>query len=212
VELDVSTPASQIAAAILFLVPGINATWFLERLSGPIRLKGTERLLRALSLSLLIYAAGSWWLVSLGRRMAEAQPVSAWEPILGGFVLLFLAPAVLALVAAWLGRSATAKRLLGFVTTIDPTPRAWDFAFKAGGPFFVRIKLRDGELVGGLFGDGSFAAAYPEPQDIYLEEAWRLAKDGSFVARLGGTAGLLVPQTSIETVELLSVEKERQDG
>lgn len=31
-ELDLGQPATQIAAAILFLVPGLNATWFLERL------------------------------------------------------------------------------------------------------------------------------------------------------------------------------------
>jgi hypothetical protein len=48
-QLDVNQLATQIAAAILFLVPGLNATWVIERLSGPTRLKGTERLLRALS-------------------------------------------------------------------------------------------------------------------------------------------------------------------
>ena len=41
-ELDLGQPATQFAAAILFLVPGLNATWFLERLGGPNRLKGTE--------------------------------------------------------------------------------------------------------------------------------------------------------------------------
>jgi len=206
-ELDPGQPATQIAAAILFLVPGLNATWFLERLRGPNRLKGTERLLRALSLSLLIYAAASPWLVGLGRRLGASLPISPWEPILGGTVIIFVAPLFLALVAALLGRSWRVKELLGIVTTIDPTPRAWDFAFKSERPFFVRIQLRQGDRVGGVFGDGSFATAYPEPQDVFLEEAWRLGEDGSFIEPLEGTAGLLVPGPSIDFVELLTVEE-----
>jgi hypothetical protein len=210
-ELDLGQPATQLAAAILFLVPGLNATWFLERLRGPNRLKGTERLLRALSLSLLIYAGASPWLVGMGRRLDALETVSPWEPIVGGVVLIFLAPLLLALVAALLGRSSKAKWLLGLVATIDPTPRAWDFAFKAERPFFVRIKLRDGERVGGVFGEDSFAAAYPEPQDVFLEEVWRLSRDGSFVEPLEGTAGLLVPGTSIDLVELLIAEEVTAD-
>jgi hypothetical protein len=202
-EFDLGQPATQIAAAILFLVPGLNATWFLERLRGPSRLKGTERLLRALSLSLLIYAGASPWLVAVGRRVLDLRPVSPWELILGGFVVLFIAPLLLALVAALLGMSSRAKWLLGLVATIDPTPRAWDYAFKGERPFFVRIKLRDGERVGGVFGEDSFATAYPEPQDVFLEEVWRLRQDGSFLEPLEGTAGLLVPGTSIELVEFL---------
>jgi hypothetical protein len=211
-ELDLGQPATQIAAAILFLVPGLNATWFLERLQGPNRLRGTERLLRALSISLLIYAGASPWLVALGRRILASDPISPWEPILGGAVLVFIAPLVLALLAALLGRSSKAKWLLGLVATIDATPRAWDYAFKGERPFFVRVKLRDGDRVGGVFGDGSFAAAYPEPEDVFLEEAWRLSEDGSFIEPLEGTAGLLVPGSSIDRVELLTAEEASGDA
>jgi hypothetical protein len=211
VEIDLNQLGTQIAAAILFLVPGLNATWFLERLRGPSRLKGAERLLRALSLSLLIYASASPWLVAIGGRILESRPVSPWELIFGGFVVLFIAPLFLALVAAILGMSSRAKWLLGLVATIDPTPRAWDFAFKGERPFFCRIKLRDGELVGGVFGDDSFATAYPEPQDVFLEEVWRLREDGSFVEPLEGTAGLLVSGTSIDFVEFLVAQEVTAD-
>lgn len=211
-ELDLDQPATQIAAAILFLVPGLNATWFLERLRGPNRLKGTERLLRALSLSLLIYATASPWLVGIGRRFATSSSISPWEPILGGTLIIFIAPLFLALVAALLGRSWRVKQLLGIVTTIDPTPRAWDYAFKGERPFFVRIKLHDGERVGGVFGEDSFATAYPEPQDIFLEEVWRLSDDGTFVEPLEGSAGLLVPGTSMDFVEFLTEEEASGDA
>lgn len=201
-EVDLSQTATQIAAAILFLVPGLNATWTIERLSGPSRLKGTERLLRALSLSVLIYMVGSFWLLRVGHRLLD-ETLWVWEPIIGGFVVLFVAPILLALVVASLQRNPAAKSLLSLVTTVDPAARAWDYAFKGGQPLYVRLKLKDGERVAGLFSTRSFASPYPQPEDLFLEEAWRLSEDGSFVEPISGTAGLLVPREGIELVELM---------
>lgn len=201
-DLDFTQPATQIAAAILFLVPGLNATWTIERLSGPSRLKGTERLLRALSLSVLIYLLASFWLLRVATRAIDDH-LWVWEPIIGGFVILFVAPVGLAVIVEFLRRSGIVRGVLRRVTTIDPTPRAWDFAFQEGGPFFVRLKLRDGEMVAGFFGEGSFASAYPEQGDLFLEEAWRVDENGAFIERAPGTAGMMVPQDSIELVELL---------
>ncbi len=128
-QLDLAQPATQIAAAILFLVPGLNATWTIERLSSPSRLKGTERLLRALSLSVLIYVGASFWLLRVGERALD-ETLWIWEPIVGGFVILFLAPVLLALIVEFLRRNTLARAVLGRITTIDPTPRAWDFTFQ----------------------------------------------------------------------------------
>lgn len=210
-DLDLSQPATQIAAAILFLVPGLNATWTIERLSGPSRLKGTERLLRALSLSVLIYLGASFWLLPVATRAIEDR-LWAWEPIIGGFVILFIAPVVLALGVEFLRRSSIVRGGLRKVTTIDPTPRAWDFAFQEEGPFFIRLKLRDGERIAGVFGENSFASAYPEPTDLFLEEAWRVDETGAFIERVPGTAGMVVPQDSIEVLELLQPQEVRFRG
>ena len=92
--------------------------------------------------------------------------------------------------------------LLRRFTVVDPAPTSWDYAFTGGGPYFVRARLRDGERVGGFFGDGSFASSYPEVQDLYLEEAWRLTPDGAFVERLSGSRGLLLRRETVELLEL----------
>ncbi len=205
-ELDLTRPATQIAAAILFLVPGLNATWTIERLSGPSRLKGTERLLRALSLSVLMYLAASFWLLRVSDRLLD-ETLWVGEPIIGGFVILFIAPVALALVVEFLRRNSIARAVIGKITTIDPTPRAWDFTFKEGAPFYARLKLRGGERVGGFFSQNSFATDYPESTDLFLEEAWRLDENGGFVEPIRGTAGLFVPQDSIELVELLQPQE-----
>jgi hypothetical protein len=69
----------------------------------------------------------------------------------------------------------------------------------------IRVKLRDGERVGGLFEPGSNASFYPEAQDLYLEQAWRLDRDGQFIEPMEGSAGLLVRREDIEVLEFLTV-------
>jgi hypothetical protein len=207
-QLDVNQLATQIAAAILFLVPGLNATWVIERLSGPTRLKGTERLLRALSWSTLIYLATGFWLLDLRRRILQDEALPSWELILVSFAIIFVAPILLGAIISFLRESDRAKGFLGRFTTIDPTPSAWDFAFKRGGPYLVRVKLKDGERVGGFFGPESFASAYPERQELFLEEAWHLDAEGEFVSPIADSDGLMVHAETTEIVELMQASME----
>ena len=211
--IDLDQPATQIAAAILFLVPGLNATWVIERLSGPTRLKGTERLLRALSWSTLIYLAAGFWLLNVGRRIWHSGTVPSWDLILGAFLIIFIAPVLLGGIISLLRESEQAKALLWRFTTIDPTPTAWDFAFKGGGLYLVRVKLKDGERVGGFFGPDSFASAYPERQELFLEEAWRLDAEGEFISPIPGSDGLMVHAEEVEIIELVAASIEgEEDG
>jgi len=83
-------------------------------------------------------------------------------------------------------------------------------------PFFVRIKLRDGERVGGVFGEDSFATAYtsyaagyPEEQDLYLAESVEVDPDtGEFVLDRDDTpvprdSGILVRWSEVEYLEFI---------
>ena len=212
-EIDLTQPAIQIAAAVLFLVPGLNATWVIERLSGPTRLKGTERLLRALSWSTLIYLPSGFWLLELSRRILGEGSVSSWEVILGGFTIIFIGPVLLGGIISFIRENERVKDFLWRFTTIDPTPTAWDFAFKRGGPYLVRIKLKDGERVGGFYGPESFASAYPERQELFLEEGWHLDPEGEFVSPIEGSDGLMVHAEAVEIVEFVAASVEgNSDG
>src|SRR5207249_3235750 len=46
---ELSQPAGQVLAFVLFLIPGLNCTWIIERLAGRTPLSGTERLFRAIA-------------------------------------------------------------------------------------------------------------------------------------------------------------------
>ena len=90
---DLTQPAGQVLAIVFFLIPGLNATWMIERLAGRTSLRPTERLLRAIALSVVIYALASPWLLRLGHRVIRHQGIWPWEPIAGLSLLLFVVPA-----------------------------------------------------------------------------------------------------------------------
>jgi hypothetical protein len=99
----------------------------------------------------------------------------------------------------------------------DPAPRACDHLFspRPGGVVRMRLK-RNGECVGGLFGERSYAAGYPEePQDTHIEETFALDAAGAFIyengeyARLGSE--LLIRWEEIEFLEFFRDPSEAQN-
>ena len=203
---ELSPPAGQVLAVVLFLIPGLNCTWIIERLAGRTPLSGTERLFRAIAWSLLIYAMASPWLLRVGNRVAERRHVWPWEPVIGLSAVEFVAPILLGLLVVWVRRVGWFKALSRRLTRIDSRVSSWDVAFSSQGPFFVRAKLRTGDRIGGLFASSSFASAYPEPQDIYLEQAWQLTEDGTLDEPVPGSRGLLLRQDDVEVLEFIQLE------
>jgi hypothetical protein len=202
---DLSQPAGQILAVVLFLIPGLNCTWIIERLAGRTPLSATERLFRAIAWSLLLYAVASPWLLRVGHRLAGKGQLWPWEPIIGLSIIEFVAPTLLGLAVVAVRRARRFRQMTGRLTQLGSEVSSWDFAFSSRGPFFVRAKLRTGERVGGWFGAGSFASAYPEPHDIFLEEAWTLTEDGYPVEPAPGSRGLLVKQDDVELLEFIEL-------
>lgn len=211
--VDVNQPAAQVLAVVFFLIPGLNTTWVIERLAGRTPLNPSERLFRAVSWSVLVYACASPWLLRLGHRTHETN-IWPWEAILAAIALLLVVPVALGVLVAQLRRSRMVRLGLRHLTRIHPAPTAWDFAFGLEGPFFVRGRLKSGEHVGGEFGDRSFATAYPEGRDVYLERAWVLDDQGEFVEPVEDSQGVLLAWEDLEFVELLGPadEGESADG
>jgi hypothetical protein len=202
IVVDLGPPGAQILVVVLFAIPGLLYLWTFERLAGRTRLRGTERLLRAVAWSTGIYAAASPWLLRVAARVGGGERVSLGGLVAGTIALVLVAPVVCGFAMAQFRWSEPRNAMLRRFTVVDPAPTSWDFVFTGGGPYFVRAKLRDGERVGGYFGDGSSASSYPEPQDLYLEEAWRLRDDGSFVEPLPSSRGLLLRHGDVEILEL----------
>jgi hypothetical protein len=204
-------PATITGLALFFvaILPGALYTWAFEREIGRWGIGLTDRLLRfvgvsALFLALTTYPAHYVWRNYLhapsdsdhARNLvldgADLPPWLYFVPV--GYVSVPIALGSLAAVAVrrkwWIARP-----LVG----ADPAPRAWDFLFAEHPHGVVRVRLKDEEgWIGGLFRDESYAAGYPEePQDLYLEETYKMLKSGEFAADGNGNfiplgSGILV--------------------
>lgn len=203
--LDLGEPLGQVLAIILFLIPGLNATWVVERLEGRSTLPVQERLFRTISWSVVVHLLAAPYLLSRSNELFHDLIRPSVELLVTGAGVLFVAPVFLALALVWLRRRAPFRRIVRALTHISPSPAAWDFVFSTLGPTFVRVRLRDGGFVGGLFARHSFASAFPQPQSLFIERAWRLSRKGEFVQPVPGNRGILLHADMIDVVEFLRV-------
>lgn len=52
-----------------------------------------------------------------------------------------------------------------------------------------------------MYGEGSFASSFPNPQDIFMQEVWKIDENGAFSEKLERTAGLLVKDEEMSFLE-----------
>jgi hypothetical protein len=182
-----------LAVTILALLPGALFTWSFEREVGNWGAGLADRVYRFVGFSAIFHAVLAspeylFWSNYLHVPDADGEgfhnvftsvaDIGWWVGLVP--ILYVGIPVVLGFLASrsarnngWLGRILVGR---------NPAPRAWDELFWRGSPLVVRMKLKDEEWVGGLFGDSSYASGYPEPQDLLLEEAFEISNDGTFVA------------------------------
>lgn len=79
--------------------------------------------------------------------------------------VLLVSPAALAVLWRTL---LNAGPLQGRVPSTAPT--GWDAFFERGESCLVLFHMKNGEKIGGLFGDRSDASTYPNIQQVYVEE------------------------------------------
>lgn len=63
-------------------------------------------------------------------------------------------------------------------TRVSPSPTAWDAAFSAAEPGFIRVRMRDGSWFAGYFGESSYASSFPDPRSLFFEYSYSINGDG----------------------------------
>lgn len=107
----------------------------------------------------------------------------------------------------------TGRTWTTWLTGPTPAPRGWDHLFGPRPDGWVRLHMKSGAWLGGAFaeveGRRSYAAGYPEPQDLYLAATVALDPDtGEFVRDPDGEisllpGGILLRWDEIEHLELI---------
>lgn len=100
-----------------------------------------------------------------------------------------------------------------FFTGPSPAPRAWDHFFSSRPDGWIRLRLKDGTWLGGTYTQGdegelsSYAAGYPDVQDIYLArvaevdpESGAFQFDDEGLVRMKGS-GILIQWDNVEYLE-----------
>lgn len=198
---------------VVALLPGALYVWAFERQVGRYGIGLSDRILRFVGGSAVFLAvfAGPLYMLQVNfmADVVELRPLPWW---LAGIP------------AAYIGVPLTAGTVLGVglrrgwriaeaVAGPDPAPRAWDYLFQYHIDGWIRCRLKSGSWLGGAYADAngkrSYAAGYPEPQDLYLAasvdvdpETGEFTLDGDGRPRLG-PGGLLLRWEEVEYLEFI---------
>lgn len=129
--------------------------------------------------------------------------VGFYGRLLAGFIVIFVAPVLLAFVRAKFIQTTKFDwvfRCLG-LRPISPIPTGWDWIFSRTGPCFVLVTLKDGREIAGWFGSRSMASSDPERKDIFVETLYTVPADGSPWIEIPGSLGIHVDGGQIAFIE-----------
>lgn len=204
---------------LVALLPGALSTWGFEREIGSSWSVGlADRFLRFVAWSVVLHvvaAPATFWLWRYylhEGRLARAE-VSWWLWLLAiAYVVVPLAGGLL------LGRGTQAGwGWARWLAGRHPAPTAWEHFFGQNEEGTLRIRLKSGKYVAGVYAalsggvEQSYAAAYPhEPLDLWLVRAVAVDPDtGEFQLDAGGSplvlgSGMLLRYDEIEFLEFFS--------
>jgi Family of unknown function (DUF6338) len=203
-------PATGTAILVLvaFVLPGFVALRYRER-TYVTQAEDTpfERLLNALYFSFLTYVAIVAAVLVLGLDGEDIGDFYSGDRGLESYAALAAAGLVVPLLIAEIARrwdGSSARRWVlskAGVSAVHSTPSGWEHFFQQGKRAFVRVTLKDGRVVGGYFGSGSFAGYTAETPDLYLEQRWELNEDDWFLRSADATLGVYIRAEEIVSTE-----------
>ena len=200
---------------LVAVLPGAVYSFAVERWTGSFGVSLSDRVIRftAASAGFVAVFSGPAYLayrelIMTGRAGSGDVP---WVVVQGIALAYVLVPAGVGTLVGY-GRLHNWK-WASTVVGEAPEPRAWDYLWRPGRQGLVRARLISGTWLGGLYGtlsDGtrSYAAGYPEAQDLYLAQQfivnpatgeWETDEDERPVP--AGSTSLLLRWDQIEYIE-----------
>ncbi len=134
-----------------------------------------------------------------------------------GLAAAFVVPVVAAYAFAGIASTARWERLRQRLlserwTRIDPRPSAWDAVFGDIGECFVRVRTSEKTWYAGWFGGDSYASSWPDPQNLFVEVAYKIDANGEIGQPVSGSAGAFIDCTSADYIEFLTSPDQEASG
>lgn len=117
-----------------------------------------------------------------------------------GLLTQYGVPFMCGVLGSWCLQTTRVDRVLQYVGMdyVSRTPSAWNYSTKLGATW-CRVYLRDGTVIGGLYGDRSFADDSDE-KDIFLEAVYNLDVNLDFTDPVRDSAGIWIAHDTISHV------------
>ncbi len=185
-----------------FLVPGF--IWYsVQSAIFPKKTNDKEMLfLRFLTFSCFNYAFWSW-LIYLFLYSDFLKSHLYWTVALW-FIIIFVSPFLMGILTGLASQKQIIRNFIsktGFAS-IHSIPTAWDYKFyKSRSPLWVKVELKDGKQILGLYGNESFASSAADERDLFIEQAMKI-KDGKW-EKINRSDGILIVGDQIKYVEFI---------
>lgn len=179
---------------ITFVIPGFISIKCYE-LFFPNNKDASDRLIDAISYSSINYA-----LLMIPIIIIEKSNIKNSCPLtyyIFYIFVFFIAPVIWVIVWKKLRTSKLFQK-----NVPHPTLKPWDYVFAQQQPYWIKLILKDGTIIAGLYADRSFASSSPAQEQIYLEQTWILNDKGGFERAKNDTAGVIVLSNEISHIEL----------
>lgn len=185
---------------ISFLVPGFVMNSVISAFQPQKELKEKITFLRYLTLSSINYALWSYLIYIISQKEFSDQ-----SPKLTAFIwfaIIFISPVIVGAFIGIIKRKEWMRKLLQKtgINTVHPIPVAWDYIFsKTEQPVWLLVTLKDNNLIGGYFGDKSFAGNNIDGKDVYIQEVYKVS-DGQW-QKVEQSGGMWIAADKIKHIE-----------
>ena len=185
------------------VAPGLVAFMVYDLLVPTQRRDFGANFVQALTFGGINFALWAWVALINLRSLAEDHPLRFY---LLAVAMLLLSPAVLAYI---LVRLRNAEFMKGIISSTAPT--GWDAFFGRGESCLVLFHLKNGEKIGGLFADRSDASTFPNVQQVYVEEFWKLDEDFNLLEKIPRSNGGIIDKMDCDYVEFFTLNNQASD-
>ena len=186
---------------LLFVIPGFISLKFYELVIPNEHKDSSKQIIDAIAYSCINYAILLIPIIHI-ETMRKSNEVNLFEYYLFYLFVFIVAPIIWVLIFKWLREKEFFQKIAP-----HPTLKPWDYVFQQRKPYWIKITLKNGQIVGGKYSINSFASSSPAKEQIYLEESWIINEKGGFERKKNDSEGIIVMGDQILLIEFRKFER-----